>query len=408
MVERAILSQSIVDGADVPQVGEKWISDTKVQGFGLRVWRKSDGSAGKSYCVRASDQLGKSHRRTLDVTSLFEWRLATWNNSQSVNKGLPSLGQFIEAARDWARDTVDEIKGRPTLEGEEKIQRQAYQSSASKRTVRRLAEVILRSYSVNGASQSYIDRLDKLFFGHAPAKLLDRPVSSLTEQDISELANFKVVTPGNLKFLRPFIGRVFELDSRLSNTRDLYYALRLDATKDDQDQSSEQEILANWGDGEINQFFDFLLAEKKYWQQATCLYFYFSFSRAPLSQLMAARWKQFYEFKSNTADNIGSESSRRIAWCYRDAAWFHESVSSRDLAVLSDLRASSLSNSDGNEFLFPSPFGEKNDHIRSIDHVWIRTLERFRFAYISPRKFKLMLSESYSYRFRRLRDLKNF
>ncbi|MHC8494890.1 hypothetical protein ACTU44_19520 [Thalassospira sp. SM2505] len=408
MVERAILSQSIVDCVRVPQVGEKWIADTKVQGFGLRVWRKADGSEGKAFCVRASDQLGKSHRRTLDVTSRFEWRLATWKSSRSTTEKLPSLGLFVEAARDWARDTVDEIKGRPTLADEEKIQRQAYQSSARKRTVRRLAEVILRGYSVNGASQSYIDRLDKLFFGHVPAKLLDQPVSSLTEQDISMLSNFKVVSPGNLKFLRPFIGRIFELDSRLSNTRNLYYQLRRSATINDEDQNSEQQILANWDDAKISQLFDFLLAEKQYWQQATCLYFYFSFSRAPLSQLMAARWNQFYEFKNRTADSQDSESSGRIAWCYRDAAWHHESVSIRDLAVLSDIRAASLSNSRDNEYLFPSPFGEKVKHIRSVDHVWIRTLERFQFSYVSPRQFKLMLSESHSYRFRRLRDLRNF
>jgi len=405
MVERAILSQSIVDFAGAPQVGEKWIADTKVQGFGLRVWRKADGSVGKAYCVRASDQFGKSHRRTFDVTSRLEWRILRWKRNRLENEEFPSIGQFVEEARKWARDAVDEIKGRPTLADEEKTQRQAYKSSSNMRTVRRLAEVMLRGYAINGASQSYIDRLDKLFFGHVPARLLEKPLSKLAEKDVAKLTNFEAISPGNLKFLRPFIRRIFEFDSWLSNTRNLYDQLLYEDAINDKDQSVEKGILAGWEDEEVDQLFDFLLAEEKYWQQARCLYFYFSFSRAPLSQLMAARWDQFYELENSVAEHSDSESLRRIAWCYRKEAWYHERISPRDLAVLSNLKAASKSKSSESEFLFPSPLAGNAKHIRSIDHVWNKTLERFHFSDVSPRQFKLMLSESVSYRFRCLRDL---
>jgi len=396
MVERAILSQSIVDYAGPPQIGEKWIADTKVRGFGLRVWRRADGSAGKAYCVRASDQFGKLHRRTLDITSLWEWRLATWPSSKQYNRS-PSLGRFVQEAREWARDTVDQIKERPTLDDEEKAQLGAYVSSKHKRTLRKMVGVVLRGYAVNGASQSYIDRLDKLFFSHVPLEMIDIPVSSLTEEDITKLTNFNDVSPGNVRFLRPFLGRIFEFDSRLSNTRNLYYrALRI-AGNDAEDTDNSGNILSDWQSVEVREFFDFFLVEEKYWQQALCLYFYFSFYKAPLSQVMAARWDQFYELKDRAEGVPNPNSQRNVIWCYREDAFYYESVSRKDLDILLKMR-----NSSEDPYLFPSQFAKQFNHIKSVDHVWGKALQRFKLSYVSPRQFKIMLSQNFAYKYRHI------
>ena len=370
MVERARLSQSIVDATDAPKSGERWISDTKVRGFGLRVWRKADGSVGKAYCVRASDIAGKPQRRTFDLTSLFAWRL--WerkHNRFSTDTAPTDIGRCVEEARNWARDTFDKMKGKLTLAEEEELQRAAYKSSAKKRTLRRVADVLLKGYLINGASQEYVDRLDKLFSKYVEKEIAALPVSSLPNERMRQLAEFEHITPGNLKFIRPFLRKIFELDAELSRSKNYFETALRENGYLERDESHSDNILEEWDRDKIDKFLDSFLSEDTYWQQGICLYFYFSFMRAPLSQVMAFRWDQLYELTLRFPQNDMESSRKKMAWCYRDKIHYRESISRNDVKALKLVQSFSTQKFPNCRFLFPSPFGEGESHIKSVDHV---------------------------------------
>jgi hypothetical protein len=66
MVERRLLTADFVNRATPPDLGERWIADTKLRGFGLRLWRTSSGE-GKALAIRVVDTEGRSIRRTYVV-----------------------------------------------------------------------------------------------------------------------------------------------------------------------------------------------------------------------------------------------------------------------------------------------------------------------------------------------------
>lgn len=401
MVERAWLSQSIVDATDAPKSGERWISDTKIPGFGLRVWRKADGSVGKAYCVRASDITGRPQRRTLDITSLFDWRLLQWNDERFPEEAAQrDIGRFVEEARSWAQDTVDKMKGKLTLVEQEKTQREAYKSSAKKRTLRRVADVLLKGHIINGASQRYVDRLDKLFSLYVETEVANSPVSSLSKEQVHALANFKDVAPGNLKFIRPFLRKIFELDSLLSCSKNYFETAIFENGYFQVDEDQPENPLSEWSRDAVDEFLLSFLSEDAYWQQGICLYFYFSFMRAPLSQVLAFRWDQLYELTPRSHQNDIETPGIKLAWCYRDKGLYRESISRNDVKALKLAQSFSQQKFPNCCFLFPSPFGDGNSHIKSVDHVWAKTLKKYDLSYLSPRAFKRMLDENSYYRFR--------
>ena len=111
MVERRLLTTSFVDAATPPENGERWISDTKLRGFGLRLWPSTHGE-GKAFAIRTTDRKGRSIRMTYDAEARNEYFFG-------FDKKL-SLGDVLDKAREWAKDELCRTKGRPTLQ-EEKI-----------------------------------------------------------------------------------------------------------------------------------------------------------------------------------------------------------------------------------------------------------------------------------------------
>ena len=65
MDERRRIDSDFLDSVRPPEIGERWIADTLVCGFGLRLWAGKKGG-GVAFCVRVSDLNGKSVRKTYD------------------------------------------------------------------------------------------------------------------------------------------------------------------------------------------------------------------------------------------------------------------------------------------------------------------------------------------------------
>src|SRR5579859_3174628 len=110
MVSRATLTPRLVFEAKAPATGELWIADVKIRGFGLRIWSTSSGGQ-KAFAIRTSNSDGKIVRKTFDTDAAWQTRFDFANSNREDRFG---LGEYLEDARDWARDEIDRIKGRLT------------------------------------------------------------------------------------------------------------------------------------------------------------------------------------------------------------------------------------------------------------------------------------------------------
>ena len=79
-----------MNNLSAPAHGERWIADTEVRGFGVRMW--SGNSKGKSYAIRVKDKNGKMVRETI----------------YSVREG------SLEYVRNLALIRINELKGTQT------------------------------------------------------------------------------------------------------------------------------------------------------------------------------------------------------------------------------------------------------------------------------------------------------
>jgi hypothetical protein len=71
MVERRRLTPEFVHSVTPPERGERWIADTKLKGFGLRLWATRSGG-NKAFAVRVLNANGHSIRKTFNLTG--QWR----------------------------------------------------------------------------------------------------------------------------------------------------------------------------------------------------------------------------------------------------------------------------------------------------------------------------------------------
>ena len=106
LVERVLLTPEFVDTALPPGRGERWIGDTEISGFGLRLWATRSGE-GKAFALRTSLCDGKSVRRSFDPRESVEYRYAVLLNSKPEE-----LGSYLSCARRWAWSEITKLKRR--------------------------------------------------------------------------------------------------------------------------------------------------------------------------------------------------------------------------------------------------------------------------------------------------------
>ncbi|WP_072386437.1 hypothetical protein [Hyphomicrobium sp. CS1BSMeth3] len=379
MVERAILTQRIVDEAEAPIAGERWISDTRQKGFGLRIWRAKNGETRKSYCIRAVDQQGRAVRLTMDYMPAWAelYRRRSWRYREGQLND-PTLGELIEYARRWAHDELAKLRGTATLEDEEAAQREIGKRRAAGLTFRQTADIILRGMASNGLSEAYTDRLEKLFSNHVPATVAAKLTREVSREDIAGILNSSRLAPGNLRILRPFIRQVLDVPWRFRAETEVapHQIDEIVNPIDDRPRS----VLHTWSQGQYEALFQLLESELDKWQQARCLRIYFLSLHCPLSQLMRARWDELWVTKH------GGRSGLRWVYSERPRGW--DSFRSKGEQIFRECLLRGREEFGENEFCFPTHFGRNVGHIRSIEHIWRETLSSSNLSYVSPRAFR--------------------
>ena len=197
MVERAELTAKSVFEVECPEVGERWISDTKVSGFGLRLWSNASGGQ-KAFAIRISDLDSKKIRKTFDIETAWRTKLS-FAYSDRDNKF--ELGEYLDEAREWARDEIDRIKGQPTIHDEQMLEHNAIRKRVRLLTLQRAANAILLGLRANNASQSYLDRLDKLFALHVPETIRLTALGKLNPKQVAKALVNANASAGNVRAL---------------------------------------------------------------------------------------------------------------------------------------------------------------------------------------------------------------
>ncbi|KRQ98692.1 hypothetical protein CQ10_26565 [Bradyrhizobium valentinum] len=369
MVRRAELTPKLVFEIDPPKTGERWVADTKIKGFGLRLWSTASGGQ-KAFAIRAAKRNGKMIRKTYDPNIAWRRRLGF---SYADREDKFGLGEYLEDARDWAKDEIDRIKGKLTGTEQAWIEHRAVGELVKSLPLGRAGDSLLRGLKLNNASQKYLDRLDKLF-----ASKMETPLAKLKPGQVARALARADLSAGNVRTLRSFVSQILERGASFHGPLGRFHDEFASSfsTEWDRVRKVRYPALNKLSDKRYRQIFDILESETEYWQQALAIRIYFEF-RAPLTRILRAEWNQIYgphwypyapdekEFWFECRENIENDAKR----------------------ILDQIRQLGAPEFDGNRFWFPTNFPRRYGHIRSVEHVWRLTLRRCGLRYYPLREF---------------------
>jgi hypothetical protein len=341
MVERRLLAAKFVNRVRAPSDGERWVADTKIRGFGLRLWTIK-GISGKAYGLRCVDVNGKAVRRTYTPSKR------------------ESLGACLEHARNWARDERDRLKDRLTVHQEYRINHSRLEYAFSRLTLRQLADAKLRGMRTRGLTEDYVTQCDKLFSHCVPLRLQRKRLSSLKSEEIAKCIKRLDSSPGKARVLRAFIGQILESSKEfhpgawrlLKESHRLYTpdygARRLYETSPALNEQT------------LSLLFTRLSAEQESPLQALFVRLLFEFD-VPYERLLRAQWQQFEGFLWYP----WSRSERKFSRMHR------RRVEPWTVPILKRLRTEASKFAPESRFLFPSPISQSG-HMRVFEAFWLR------------------------------------
>jgi hypothetical protein len=355
VVERLPLTPEFVDTVLPPERGERWVADTAIQGFGLRLWATRRGE-GKAFAIRTFTSDGKSVRKSFDARNSWEYRFVALLEKEPVG-----LGSCLDSARRWAWHEIAHLKGQTTfVEQLENRRRQAAEKTL-RRTVQQVGQNLLQRMRSRKLGEAYIDRLDKLFSIYLPEGIREATLADIEPAQMAAALSVAGLPPSAVGVLRPFIGRIFR-EAIAANPSLYYFSKRIG----DHLHEHPNDYLSSTGvstEDYYNRLFNFLECENKYWQQAMCIRLYFEF-RTPLSRLMAARWKDIVD--DRWYPYPASEQTLNLRYGGR--------VVGNVVPLLDRVRSLGEVNLGPNPYWFPSRYGRKFGHIRTVDTVWRNAL----------------------------------
>lgn len=355
MVERRHLTPELVDTADCPVRGEKWIADTVVSGFGLRIWK-----TGKAFGIRVSDRAGRVVRKTYSPEIP---RFLLWQNAGQVK-----LGAFLDLARDWARLEISRAKGlapsqeeQDRLDEEEEARRVAESDRIGRRTFLDLASEFVETGPIRGWSQEYTDRMRSLLHAHVPKPLLSKEIRNIEPGDYESLLTSPDIGDSTAMTLRHLIHQIHRWIHNLGGPPYGMISSGLWDMGSKRPLFEAEAFARTIGAAEVEVLFETLDMHAKFPAVSLCIKTAL-LTRVPVSRCMRAEWKHIAEEQWYP----WLEGERNFWWEYRRA------VRGNLAEVLSHARNLWQGNS---LFLFPSPHSP-SEHIRRVDHVWSGALKK--------------------------------
>ena len=286
MVQRRFLTPNFVNSVQPPAKGEVWIADTKIKGFGLRLFASS--RTGKSLSIRLSDERGRIVRRSFDT-----YRSRTYRSAFADGRFDLQLGDFLDDARSWAQTEIYKLKNLHLTEEEDRRDREEVGRLVREMTFKRAAESLINGLSVMGRSQVYTTSLFSIL-KYVPDQLMQKTLADITPKEMAEAIVNNGIEPGNVRKLRSLVVQVYKRASdfrsglwKVEDELSKHFQQRLETQYDPYPGLRELKL------HDCERVLEYLENEDARWQQAMCVRLYFEVG-APLNRLMQAEWRTIY------------------------------------------------------------------------------------------------------------------
>lgn len=375
---KRLLTPEFVNEVSPPEKGERWIADTKIRNFGLRLWATKSGGS-KAYCLR----LGSKKRLTFDPYRDASFTIQIKDSFDS------QLGSYLQSARNWAYQEIERYKVSPLDKAklliEENTQRNYFRNYVRELTLEKAAMCLLDGRKKLGYSESYTDELDRLFNNWEANELKQTPLSEIIPEHLARKLVNQKYSWGNIRALRMFISKVYrqasEFSGSLSSFNQELSAPYREELKDNYTVKCPELIGLNEEVYEV--LFNRLESHSERWQQAMCIRLFFEFG-APLSRLMSARWCEIHD--GYWYPYAPAERS----------LWFEgrEPIREKSIVLLEKLASNIKKDFEGNDYWFPSPHSTTVTHITTVTRLWKKTVKELGFEGIPLREFALSYRSS--------------
>ncbi|MEO1405715.1 MAG: hypothetical protein AAFV54_04400 [Pseudomonadota bacterium] len=404
MVDRRLLTESVVDNAVAAGRGEHWIADAAVRGFGLRLWSSQAGVSKKAYGVRITNHSGKAVRRTLSHSECLRLHIdrmdpyERWSYGHVGSLPTPTLGALIPTARLWAIDTIRQLKKTGLsrsailqhIQHEEEKHRAWIANRVRTYTLSGLSDILINGLRRQNRSTKYCDRLDQLVHHYVPEHLQLKLVIEVEPDDIAQIFNATDMSKSAARALRPHLKKCLHVAWQ-------YYAepktnpWRIDSFISEAiDKIETPRLFSDWTDKQQVDLLQWLFDRDDYWQQNLCLGLYLE-TDLPLSHLLSAKWDHVYvgENSKNT-DGWPKELYLHIGRRWKLRTRLPPLLSS----AIKYCRDRASANGLDSEFLFPSANNSFSDRpISSVTTATRLLCSKYQLGEQTPRSIRLSWHE---------------
>lgn len=397
---KVFINNEVIKETPAPTRGETWLADSRITGFGLRVYRTNRGIR-KALGIRVRDSQGKLVRKNFPIDRMW--------NGQLIREDVKSIEQYqeferkfmaselvdVEEVREWARSEIQKLKGRKTLEAEDAERYENANRVIRDVTLERGAIAILSNLERMKVSAAYRDRLSKLFFNSISKHLRETKIADFTHVLAGELMDAMELSPSNRRTLQAFVGRVFDISLSYGVRSPGYFDARRAWRRNRDSGTLEETAVLDTVTSQFVELFKRLETESQYREQALCLRLYFS-THSPLTRLMRAKWM---EFGVREVSSFFSERKIEVLiWQRSSRLGRHERFHGETIKLIADQYRRVTQTFPHSEYCFPSSYGRTVGHIRSIDHVWTKVLYDMGLAFVTPRETRFAYHETRAYK----------
>ena len=280
-----------MDEAEAPHFGEIRISDTQVQGFGLRLWAGPNGG-GRAFDLRAKNANGGYSRKVFKPWQ--DARPSLWEH-EDLTPFAQSLGPWLTLAREWAVDERYRLLGKATPEERRWAIHRAKRAGNEQIPLGEQITDMLENGKARGWSERFRDSILQVA-GDLPAELTETPLGDVDPETYCIALAQLPHTRYRIGQLREFISRMVQ-DETLANAGLQLQARRLT-------NEFKHAMAAHWSpnfDRKLDQYPPFiepvlraLENDEVNWVQSMALQLYLRLD-VPQSAILKAEWRQFYE-----------------------------------------------------------------------------------------------------------------
>jgi hypothetical protein len=353
-MERRYLTPEFIDRLVPPTRGDRWIADTSLRGFGVRLWAGK--TRGKSFAIRVRGKDGQTIREAI----------------------LPAESRWLQYARERAEDRIQKIKGRePTPTFRERMQ-QKWQPRLRKMSFDDLAKLAIEIQRRTVKSTQYVDDNWSRYNSFAAQELGKRKAHTVTAEDMFGVIKLLDHKPAQKRNLHSFFTYMLNLAWTLSpDFRVAAVGLQRGDLISYQKKEYYYDNKLKLETKDFRELFKILKREKVHVQKAYFIHLMFLLgSDVSPRKLLQARTEEFFITKPITFRDFWNDNKKEthtyVYWKphFVKKKYFSYRLQDDEIDVLRKIFRYNQKIFPDSPFLFPSLRSAKSGHMTSFIDYW--------------------------------------